>query len=366
MLDPRRLAQPRCAVWTDWALRVALQKLPLALSPQADLIDATVAARMGLRLYDAEAGVLIAPSGAAQTLDAEGFALLRGFHEPVLLDLGVEDPDAVCWLAGLAADGVLVPAGGGNATFLAMLPPWDGFDDDEAGPDRNLALSSEAVSFALDWHDTYGAALIDALYGYGRMPLPVPDPDAIEHAARRIDLATGMARREHSAYWLMWQDRTPRTPESRLKLYLSPAIEIDALPEILEGVGSDMGVAGMKIPAQPAEFRRPDFCVLYLSEAADPRRLAETLLSRMDGIEGRGVSFTAPLDVSGRLSWGVDPAAGYGSHRLLVARRIAGIAASIPRTADASRRRHDMAWRLRMDGLAGHGCLPVAGTSHVH
>ena len=108
--------------------------------------------------------------------------------------------------------------------------------------------------------------------------------------------------------WFFWQSRgQPRAP-SPVKLYLSPRPE--ALRETLRlavPIFADLDVPAFKLGRDLGGILRPDKLVVYLPGFAVLERLGGALAAALAGVSPHGVPFTAPLGVTGLLSWGMDP-----------------------------------------------------------
>lgn len=336
-------------------------------SPGSRLLDASACEELNFPLAAEEAGVLLL-GGRAVSLDVEGFALMSALTQPTALNLGMEEADGVRFLARMAADGYLVAVsdgGGEPLQFLRRLPPWDGAQDHGEAIDRNLIISAEAIEFGLDWGKVYGDELPGSLYDYGRGPVPLPSKQEITAFGKSIDMLSGLKRSGDTEYWLAWEGTTKGRPTSRLKLFISPNSPLKDLSRALECLNELPPLRGMKVAARPGDHARPDYCVLYLRHDADLPVVAIGLLKALGGMVGRGVPFSAPLDPDGLVSWGSDPEFPHvddTSHRMGMSNRIARhVSAAVAATQDRVLQRHEVAWRLCMDGYAGHGCLPIAG-----
>ncbi|HYU25466.1 MAG TPA: hypothetical protein VEO74_09705, partial [Thermoanaerobaculia bacterium] len=145
------------------------------------------------------------------------------------------------------------------------------------------------------------------------------------------------------------------------KLYISPRPErIRDAFDVVVRVLSDFPGTPFKIGNSPVGLLRPDKFVAYFATREELGDAAEVLRRELAGCDAHGVPFSAGLDDSGLLSWGVDPPEderalqwlGRDSWRFWVAKRL-GAALSIAknaRSADAVE-----PWRFAIERARRHG-----------
>ena len=112
--------------------------------------------------------------------------------------------------------------------------------------------------------------------------------------------------------WWMW---TARTTEAELgpdglsaKVYVSPTL--GALPAALRlavPVLLDHGAPSFKLGAGLNHLLRPDKFVVYFNDRSQMLRCAVDLAQSLGSLEAQGVPFTAAVEGSAIISWGVDP-----------------------------------------------------------
>jgi len=269
--------------------------------------------------------------------------LFRSLATPSPVD---ESDDVV----DLILDGVLeIESGDGfvsGADALAIIAP--------PLPEPHLAdaaarLSRDALLHAQDLATSEPQALTNALYLYNRIPLSpfwktrFANREAVlaylgaDHgplaAALERDWIAGDP--SHAKGWIHWasRERARRGPDDvTYKLYVSPRPERirDAFHVVVRVLGAFPG-AQFKIGHDAAGLLRPDKLVTYFVSREQLDEAAAALRRELAGCDAQGVPFTAGLDDSGLLSWGIDPPEndralawlGRESWRLWVAQRLA-------------------------------------------
>jgi hypothetical protein len=117
--------------------------------------------------------------------------------------------------------------------------------------------------------------------------------------------------------------RKPGALDSLLhKLYISPRLE--AVPQLfprLIDVFVSLDVPAFKVGATSRGLLRPDKIVTYFANHDHLQAVADEL-SAVPPVSVHGVPFSVPLDATGLLSWGYDPATKDGSWRQWVAQRL--------------------------------------------
>ena len=165
------------------------------------------------------------------------------------------------------------------------------------------------------------------LYLAHRRPVTPADRLRMPTAARTLEvLMAGMAAQAVEALanewhrdplptdpddWMHWSSQTSPPARSRngtsYKLYISPTV--DQLPTAFQRalpVFSARGVSAFKVGGTAYALCRSDCFVAYLGSRQALDTTARSLRVALRGIPGHGVPFTAPLDATGLLSWGVD------------------------------------------------------------
>lgn len=192
--------------------------------------------------------------------------------------------------------------------------------------DAGLArLSREALEYAQHARTTDAAKLSAMLYQYNRMPLSPVSLRSVGDVEKFMDIHeegdTGRTirkrwhrneRKNDADGWISWTNRNRDLWFHRMnltyKLYVSPRPE--DLPQALRRVApvaAEAGALHMKIGRQPAGILRPDKFVLYFATEESLRHATECLREEVAGLSAHGVPFTAGIDESGLLSWGIDP-----------------------------------------------------------
>ena len=182
---------------------------------------------------------------------------------------------------------------------------------------RLTALANRALALAVHQPDASPAALAQTLYVYNRVPATPawldcwPDATAV---SRLVDgflpLGKGPAPVVLATPgWLQWQpapDRRRRT--RRFKIYVSPRPE--ALRDMLAAVVpliARHGAPAFKLAADGYGLLRADKCVIYVDDRTDLSRLITEATDALDGCPAQGVPFTASVNGTALLTWGVDP-----------------------------------------------------------
>ncbi len=244
--------------------------------------------------------------------------------------------------------------------------------------DAAARLSHEALLHAQDLETSDCQTLSMALYRYNHIPLTpfwktrFANREAIlahlgaDRGPLRVLLDRGWytSQRAAGSGWLSWTSITPwsrSTAEVTYKLYVSPRPErIRDAFEIVVRVLADFPATPFKIGDSAAGLLRPDKLVTYFPTREQLGEAAERLRHELDGCEAHGVPFTAGLDDSGLLSWGVDPPdddralqwLGRESWRLWLVQRL-GAALSIAKTARSEAAVEP--WRFAIERARRHG-----------
>jgi hypothetical protein len=276
--------------------------------------------------------------------------LFQSLATPSRLDDAVLAGEGRSEIVDLVLDGVLeIESGDGfvsGADALAVIaPPLE----EPSLPDAAARLSRDALLHGQDLVTNDPRALTNALYLYHRIPISpfwktrFPNRDAVlaHLGADRGPLAAALDRDwmagdpSSAKGWISWASRrrARRGPDDvTYKLYVSPRPERirDAFQVVVRVLGAFPGTQ-FKIGNDAAGLLRPDKLVTYFVSREQLQEAAAALRRELAGCDAHGVPFTAGLDDSGLLSWGIDPPAndralawlGRESWRLWVAQRLA-------------------------------------------
>jgi hypothetical protein len=279
-------------------------------------------------------------------------------------------------LIDLVLDGVLEIESGDDFVYGAdALPILCDAPEEPAAVDAVARLSRDALLYAQDLAAGDFITQSMALYFYNRVPLSpfwkkrFPDAEAVlSHlGAEKGVLGTLLDRHwvmgHRASGWISWSSKIEfRRGKDDLtyKLYVSPRPErIREAFEIVVRVLSDFSETPFKIGHNAAGLLRPDKLVAYFLDRETLDEVAALLARELAGCEAHGVPFSAGLDDSGLLSWGVDPPdsdvalhwRGRESWRLWVAKRLGSAMAM----ARASRRSSVEPWQFALARARRHG-----------
>jgi hypothetical protein len=223
-------------------------------------------------------------------------------------------------IVDLVLDGILeIESGedfvcGADALAIVAPPPAD-----IEPRDATARLSRDALLHAQDLVTDDAQALAMALYFYNHIPLSpfwrtrFATPEAVlahlgDDAAR---LDRDWIASHNAPGWLAWISRehvARARSDATWKLYVSPRPEHvrDAFTIVARTLGAFPGTS-FKIANDAAGMLRPDKLVAYFASREDLDDAAAILARELAGCNAQGVPFTAALDESGLLSWGVDP-----------------------------------------------------------
>jgi hypothetical protein len=194
--------------------------------------------------------------------------------------------------------------------------------DEPVASDATARLSRDALLYAQDLETSDPIALTQALYRYNRIPLSPfwkhrfataeailahlgADRGAVRALLERDWIA---AQRPAFAMWSSKQSSKRAENEVTYKLYISPRPERirDAFETVVRVLSTFPGTP-FKIGNSATGLLRPDKFVAYFKTRERLGEAAAVLQRELAGCEAQGVPFTAALDESGLLSWGVDP-----------------------------------------------------------
>lgn len=301
--------------------------------------------------------------------------------EPALVDDVVE----------LVLDGILeVESDDGfvyGADAMPLLAP------PEPPPDARDAvarLSRDALLHAQDLEAHDASALTTALYLYNRIPLSpfwqtrfATRETILAHLGADRGALRALLEREWTPSdsmrgWLSWQPRASshRDPDRvTYKLYISPRPErMRDTFEVVVRVLADFPGTPFKIGHDAAGLLRPDKFVAYFPTRQELGDAADALRRELAGCDAHGVPFSAALDESGLLSWGVDPPEneraltwlGRDSWRFWIAKQLGGAMAIAKgaRGADAIEPWRFAVERARRQGVDVERWTPAAALWH--
>lgn len=204
--------------------------------------------------------------------------------------------------------------------LLAALQGDGDMGAGEAGTDRLSALAARALHLAQVWPLGDHYAMVGALYFHNRLPVlpdwqsppeasPQPEIGAIGGQAFEASLSGAWQRADSEPEWRLWRRRGMSVRGAVYKLYVS--VHPDALPEALmhaAPVFTAQGAHAFKVGATRHGVMRPDSLIGYFASRSGLDRAADALRLVLDPQTARGALFTVPLDDTGLLSWGRDPA----------------------------------------------------------
>lgn len=280
-------------------------------------------------------------------------------------------------LIDLVLDGVFeIESGDDFVCGADALPVLCDPPEEPAALDAVGRLSREALLYAQDLAAGDFATQSMALYFYNRVPLSpfwkkrFPDAGAVlaHLGADRGLLATLLDRHwaisHRSSGWIAWNSKIAfrkGKDDVTYKLYVSPRPErMREAFEIVVRVLSGFPETPFKIGHNAVGLLRPDKMVAYFTNRETLDEVAALLSRELSGCDAHGVPFTAGLDDSGLLSWGVDPPdsdvalhwRGRESWRLWVAKRL-GAAMAMARASRTSTGIEP--WRFALARARRHG-----------
>jgi len=200
-----------------------------------------------------------------------------------------------------------------GARFHELMLP-DGAPSVLADEDSTELVALKLVS-SLRWTDAPKASR--ELYAFGRLPCSSRWKDwglqSSGDRARSLGAVTRTLgsdwRVDETIDWITWTRRTGWAGTSRrAKLYLSPQPDhlFAVLPEVA-AITERLGVSSFKIARTLRGMLRPDKMVLYWPGLEDALAASPELLHLTSGVPGHRVPFTARIEGSDTLSYGIDP-----------------------------------------------------------
>lgn len=202
-------------------------------------------------------------------------------------------------------------------------------EEQERGHGHPLSeMSSRAIRYAVQLNETDTASLAGKLYAYNTIPVffaPVPRLETFEEVEAFLRIGKGdPLNREllknwekhepNQTYsWISWSRKRNGRHDTRLnstyKIYISPVLE--DLPEVFEKAARVLTASdafSFKIGMNREGLLRPDKFVAYFTSFDHLVAAADRLVPVLKDYKAQGVPFTASLDDSGMLSWGMDGA----------------------------------------------------------
>ena len=201
--------------------------------------------------------------------------------------------------------------------------------EQDAIPSDLSRLSMEAIRYALLLRDQDRRSLSQKLYAFNTIPWDANAKAVFLSAQPFIDFLFPTQNQEirellskhwvsnhltGKKYWLSWWKKSGTDPflitsdKPTYKLYISPAV--GDLPKILERVIpliSHSAATNFKIGGSLEAILRPDKMLVYFETHEGLMDIALILKKELSGFTAQGVPFTAQIDESGLLSWGLDP-----------------------------------------------------------
>lgn len=318
-------------------------------------------------------------SPAAKSVSHDTAQLLITLHEaglltsPMVEELG-EHGDVV--LAQMVLDGILEVEV--NGQFICGPAALEEVVERETlvEPKTALAeLSRQALVYAEALPIDDAIVLSERLYAYNGVPASLrwrrllPDPGAVEaylgigndSTAQVLDANWHRARTQDDA-WIAWSRRgvphSTRFPA--YKLYVSPSCT--ALPFAFFATAKALSASACvhwKVGNSALGLLRSDKMVAYFQTPADLQEAAVALGSELSGCEAHGVPFSAQIDETALLSWGIDPMPEVNtlpwlaqeSWRILICRRLGASLALAKQSASSVSPAHFARERLRLEGI---------------
>jgi hypothetical protein len=251
-------------------------------------------------------------------------ALFQALATPSRLDRALLGEDEVDDVVDLVLDGILeIESGDGfisGADALPVVCPSLGTPE---VCDAAARLSHDALLYAQDLETSDCRSLTTALYLYNRIPMSpfwqtrFANREAVlSHlGADRGPLCVLLERdwiaSDRMPGWLNWSSKMStrrNADEVTYKLYVSSRPERirDAFEGVVRVLSAFPGTQ-FKIGDGAAGLLRPDKLVTYFTTREELGEAAAVLRRELAGCDAHGVPFSAGLDDSGLLSWGVDP-----------------------------------------------------------
>jgi len=234
------------------------------------------------------------------------------------------DEESAGDVVDLVLDGILeIECGDGfvsGADALPLLcPPLEAPEVHDAA----ARLSLDALLYGQDLETGDPQTLTTALYLYNRIPMSpfwktrFSSREAIlAHLGADRGALRVLLEREwiagKSTGWLSWSSKSAASRHGDAvtwKLYVSPRPErvAEVFAVVVRVLSSAFPDTHFKIGDSAYGLLRPDKLVTYFATRERLGEVAAVLHRELAGCDAHGVPFTAGLDDSGLLSWGVDP-----------------------------------------------------------
>jgi hypothetical protein len=186
-------------------------------------------------------------------------------------------------------------------------------------------LSLEGLRYAAELGTTTVRALADSLYRYNTLPASpqwrrrLPDAKAVSRwlgaagtSRGRSAWTTFLSAKEHGPAWEVWErsgGTLPSAGNATYKLYVAaPLADLGEARNAVLDLASTRGAPfAFKLGSDLATLLRPDRLVVYFATLDQLQEGARRLTSKLGGMAGQGVPFTAELGAGLLLSWGADP-----------------------------------------------------------
>jgi len=214
------------------------------------------------------------------------------------------------------------------------------------------------------------------LYCFNTIPTLAAFPTDVQTFLKISDeascpLARDWNKTSSNGKWLSWFRKGMRHFSGKdtrnYKMYISPIVEL--LPETFQksiGILSASKAFSFKVGNDYHGLLRPDKMVVYFSQQEYLLETAAELRSALAGITPQGVPFTAQLDDTGLLSWGVDPPGRDvlenfegGSWRARITERLAAAIVQAAATGLQQQEIVDYALnRIGLEGIDTHTWIP--------
>jgi len=228
--------------------------------------------------------------------------------------------DANRAMAQLVLDGILEMECEGEFVTGPAAARWIVREKGEGAMQSPLAmLSSEALAYGASLVSLDAGRLSARMYFYNRLPLTAywrerfADVDKVKGELGAMRGWEELPADQGNNGWISWRRGGARALSSgaRLyKLYFSPRPE--ALRESFGAFVTAIarcGCMNFKAGRNAAGLLRPDKAVAYFSSREQALEAAERTGAALQGCPAQGVPFSASVDDSLLVSWGVDPAA---------------------------------------------------------
>jgi hypothetical protein len=251
--------------------------------------------------------------------------LFQALATPSRLDDALlADSESAGDVIDLVLDGILeVESVDGFVSGADALPLVCSSASPEEAGGAVARLSRQALLYAEDLETNDLRTLTTALYIYNRIPASpfwkarfASKDDVLAHVGADRGSLLALLDQEWvgstaTAGWLSWSPKSGgrrSADDVTYKLYVSPRPErIRDTFEIVVRVLSAFEGTHFKLGDSVAGLLRPDKLMLYFSTRETLLEAASVLHRELAGCDAHGVPFTAGLDDSGLLSWGIDP-----------------------------------------------------------